>query len=82
MAKSGRNSGKTKQDAVISQFTNDIRQLERRNWTTIVEKCMNQTKPETVTQVRISHYNPNNPLNGSSNWTKEQHQSFRQSQKK
>ncbi len=81
MAKSGRNSGKTKQDAVISQFSNDIRQLERRNWTTIAEKCMNKPKPETVTQVRISMYNPNNPLNGSSNWTKEQRQSYAKSNK-
>lgn len=81
MAKSGRNSGKTKQDAVIAQFSNDIRQLEKRNWTTIAEKCMNNKRVETVTQVRISHYNPNNPLNGSSNWTKEQRQAFANSQK-
>jgi hypothetical protein len=81
MAKSGRNSGKTKQDAVISQFSNDIRQLERRNWTTIAEKCMNKTKPETVTQVRISMYNPNNPLNGSSNWSKEKHAEYKSTQK-
>ena len=81
MAKSGRNSGKYKQDAVISQFTNDIRQHETRTWTTIAEKCMNQPKRETVTQVRISQYNPNNPLNGSSNWSKEQKQAFAKSQK-
>ena len=81
MAKSGRNSGKTKQDAVISQFKNDIRQHETRTWTTIAEKCMNQTKREVTTQVRISHYNPNNPLNGSSNWSKEQRQAFAKTQK-
>ncbi len=81
MAKSGRNSGKTKQDAVISQFTNDIRQLERRNWTTIAEKCMNTKRVETVTQVRISFYDPNNALNGSSKWTKEQRQSYAKSNK-
>lgn len=82
MAKSGRNSGKYKQDAVISQFTNDIRQLEKREWTTIAEKCMNKPKPVTVTQVRISHYDPSNVLNGSAKWTREQRQSYNQSLKK
>jgi|APGre2960657505_1045072.scaffolds.fasta_scaffold16730_3 hypothetical protein len=84
MAKSGRNSGKYKQDAILSQFTNDIRQHENRQWLNITEQCIAQgakQKPITVSQVRISQYNPNNPLNGSKNWTKEQHQSYNQSLK-
>ena len=30
---------------------------------------------------RVSFYNPNNPLNGSSSWSKEQHAEYRKSQK-
>jgi len=85
MAKSGRNSGKTKQDQVISQFATDIRQHETRKWLNITEKCIAEgakRKPATVSEVRISQYNPNNPLNGSKNWTKEQHAEYRQSLKK
>ena len=84
MAKSGRNSGKTKQDQVISQFTTDIRQHETRKWTNITEKCIAEgakRKAITVSEVRISQYNPNNPLNGSKNWTKEQHAAYRASLK-
>ena len=31
--------------------------------------------------VRVSFYNPNNPLNGSSTWSKEQHAEYKKSQK-
>jgi hypothetical protein len=85
MAKSGRNSGKTKQDQVISQFNTDIRQHEKRTWLNITEQCIAQgasRKPITVSEVRISQYNPNNPLNGSSKWSKEQRQAYNQSLKK
>ena len=85
MAKSGRNSGIFKQDQVISQFSKDIYQNEKRQWTNIAEKCIAESenrKPITVTQVRISHYNPNNPLIGSKHWSKEQHAAYRASLKK
>ena len=85
MAKSGRNSGKQKQDQVIAQFATDIRQHEKRTWLNITEQCIAEgakRKPVTVSEVRISHHNPNNPLNGSSSWTKEQHAAYRQSLKK
>jgi hypothetical protein len=84
MAKSGRNSGKQKQDQVIAQFSKDIYQHEKRTWLTISERAILEGEKRRVAkteQVRISHYNPSNPMNGSSNWTKEQHQAFRQSQK-
>lgn len=86
MAKSGRNNGIFKQDQVLSQFSKDIYQNEKRQWTNITEKCIEQgvnRKPiETVTQVRISQYNPNNPLIGSKNWSKEKHAEYKLSLKK
>lgn len=85
MAKSGRNNGIYKQDMVISQFSKDIRQNEKREWTNITEKCIIESenrKPITVSQVRISHYNPNNPLIGSKHWSKEKHAEYRASLKK
>ena len=33
-------------------------------------------------EVRISHYRPENPLNGSSSWTKQQWEDYKASQKK
>ncbi len=86
MAKSGRNNGIFKQDIVISQFSKDIYQNEKRQWTNITEKCIEQgvnRKPiETVTQIRISQYNPNNPLIGSKHWSKEKHAEYKLSLKK
>ena len=84
MAKSGRNNGIYKQDMVISQFSKDIYQNEKREWTNITEKCISQgenRKPITVSQVRISQYNPNNPLIGSKHWSKEKHAEYRATQK-
>ena len=84
MAKSSRNNGIYKQDMVISQFEKDIRQYEKRNWLNITEQCIlkgETRKPVTVSEVRFSHHNPNNPLNGSLSWTKQQHEAYRQSQK-
>ena len=77
MAKGNRNSGIFKQDQVISQFSKDIRQNEKRDWSTIAEKCTGNSTPKTVSTIRISQYVPNNPLNGSKNWTKEQTAAYR-----
>lgn len=77
MAKGNRNSGIFKQDQVISQFSKDIRQNEKRNWSTISEKCTKQTETKTVSKIRVSQYNPSNPLNGSKSWTKEQTAAYR-----
>jgi len=75
MAKGSRNSGKEKQDQIYSQMQRDIRQDSRRNWLTITEQCIQDAKrlkPTSAQEViRISHHNPNNPLNGSSSWSKQ-----------
>jgi hypothetical protein len=63
-----------KQDSVLHQFSKDIYQETKRDWLNITEQCQSQ-KVNPVSQIekeRISLYNPNNPLNGSRNWTKAQ----------
>ena len=60
-----RNSGKLKQDAIISSLRSTIRQEETREWTKISERIGTAKRPtNTVAEPRISFYNPNNPLNG------------------
>ena len=65
-----------RQDQTISQFQKDIRQLERRDWLTATEQAIlagTKAKEQPRKEREFtSHYNPNNPLNGSSKWTKEQ----------
>jgi hypothetical protein len=74
-----------RQDQQISQFQKDIRQLENRDWLTATEVAVEngrkakRTTPNTET--RTTHYNPNNPLNGSSSWTKEQWNYYKQTGK-
>jgi hypothetical protein len=74
-----------KQDQVINQFSKDIRQMEKRDWLTATEQCIQNTKrakPVSKSeQPRISTYNPNNPLNGSSNWNKSQWEFYKQTGK-
>ena len=83
MAKRNTNSGKCKQDTIVSQFKNDIRQLENRNWLTIAEQAIlngekqKQKASSRPEQIRISHYVPNHPLNGSSTWSKQKRQEFK-----
>ncbi len=80
------NSGKLKQDNVLNQFQRDIRSESSRTWLNATETAiqLGKTKlkpaPE-VEPIRISHYNPNNPLNGSPGWKKEQHLAYRELQK-
>lgn len=60
-----------KQDSVLYQFQKDIRQSE--SGYNATEQCISQKLqlPEQE-KPRISLYNPNNPLNGSSSWKPEQ----------
>jgi hypothetical protein len=66
MAKRSGNSGKFKQDLIISGFERDIRNERYRTQLNITEQCIqNSEKMKTpVEQPRFSFYNPNNPLNG------------------
>lgn len=80
------NSAKEKQNQIMSQFKKDIRQDSQRDWLTSTERAIQQGKkrlktPSTET-VRISTYNPNNPLNGSSTWNREKREQYRASLKK
>ena len=86
-----------KQDMIYSQFQRIVRKAEweKRNpqyaEETQVEKIIRQSKERKAKyqaklakkpkQVFISHYNPNNPLNGSTSWSKEQWADYRASQK-
>ena len=86
-----------KQQMVINQFERINRKAawEERNphlrEETFLEKTIREGKERKAKyqaklakqpkQVFISHYNPNNPLNGSSSWSKEQHQAYKASQK-
>ncbi len=83
------NSGKFKQDAVLSQFQRDIRSEASRTWLNATEQAIlkgkqlreraEKTKKEEP--VRISHYNPNNPLNRSGSWNREQRAEYAAQQK-
>jgi len=81
MAKGNRTPGKFKQDIVISQFSKDIRQMEKRTWLNATEQAIEQGKRKLEyqqslkeTAPRISFYNPNNPLNGFKYKSKEEQQ--------
>lgn len=86
-----------KQDQVYNQFQRIIRkaEFEKRNpqyaEETQVEKIIRQSKEAKAKyaatakakseKVFISHYNPKNPLNGSSTWSKEQWSDYKSTQK-
>ena len=88
MAKST-NSGKEKQDRTIAQFSKDIRQMETRTWLTAVEQAIEDGKrakeyrerQAVKEQVFISFHNPDSPLRGSSTWSKQQWEEYRQRQR-
>jgi hypothetical protein len=89
MAKSSSNSGKQKQDIVISQFRKDIRQHETRTWLNITEQCIAEgakrreyeQKQKEKNQVVISFHNPDSPLRGSSSWSKQQWEDYKSRQR-
>ena len=88
MAKSS-NSGKQKQDMVISQFRKDIYQHENRTWLNITEQCIEsgrkrkeyEQKQKEKAQVFISFHNPDSPLRGSSSWSKQQWEDYKTRQR-
>ena len=60
--------GTSKADIAISNVQKDIRQMEKRDWLTISERAILEGKQRvtpTVSDIRISHYNPDSPLKGS-----------------
>lgn len=77
------------QNHVLGQFKRDIRAESYRDWLNITEKAIlkgreDHLKRESSPQLnkpRISFYDPNNPLNGSLSWTKEQWTEYNKSQK-
>jgi len=77
----------TVQNQVLSQFERDIRSEAKRTWLNATEMAIlkgkqDQEKRKTVVETpRFSHYNPNNPLNGSSSWTREQWATYKAAQK-
>ena len=86
-----------KQDQIYSQFQRIIRtsEFEKRNpqyaEETQIEMLIRKTKEdkakyaetakEKSSEVFISMYNPNNPLNGSSSWSKERWAEYKLDQK-
>jgi hypothetical protein len=80
MANKGAISGTSKADIAISNVQKDIRQMEKRDWLTISERSILESKERekpTVSQIRISQYNPDSPLKGSKFWSKEQWDSYK-----
>lgn len=74
--------GTSKADIAISNVQKDIRQMEKRDWLTISERAILEGKQRaeatpTVSQIRVSHYNPDSPLKGSKFWSKEQWDSYK-----
>ncbi len=86
MAKSkGTKFAYDRQDQTIHQFSKDIRSSEHRTWLTATEQAIlagtkAKLQPKKEREF-ISHYNPNNPLNGSSSWTREQWNFYKQTGK-
>jgi hypothetical protein len=76
-------TGTSKADTAINNVQREIRQMETRDWLTISEKSILDGKQRTqsvkpsVTQVKISHYNPDSPLKGSKFWTTAQWDSYK-----
>lgn len=70
--------GTSKADIAISNVQRDLRQMEKRDWLTISERAIleGQKRAEaakpTVSEIRISQYNPDSPLKGSKFWSKAQ----------
>lgn len=82
MAKSPRSYVLDKQDRVLDQFSKLIRNESRRTELNATEQCILQSQKNRLNfkpkeQVRISHYNPNNPLNGSRTWTKTEQEYYK-----
>lgn len=72
--------GTSKADIAISNVQKDIRQMEKRDWLTISERAIlegKQREKPTVSEIRISQYNPDSPLKGSKFWSKEQWDSYK-----
>jgi hypothetical protein len=74
-----------RQDRTINEFSREISLSKSRDWLTISERAIieGRNRPVTVKTVteRFSHYNPNNPLNGSSSWSKQDWQRFKETGK-
>ena len=71
-----------KQERILNQFQRDLRNEARRTQLTATEQCIVQSlkdrekfKPKET--VRFSHYNPNNPLNGSLTWNKAEQEQYK-----
>jgi len=74
----------TVQNQVLSQFERDIRSEAKRTWLNATEQAILNGKNKRKTPVetaQFSHYNPNNPLNGSSSWSREQWATYKAAQK-
>lgn len=77
------------QDRVLSQFQKDIRQMETRTWLTATEQAIEDgrkrkeyaEKQKQKEVVYRSFYNESSPLRGSSSWTKQQWEEYRQKQR-
>ena len=80
-------SGKEKQDNVYNEFQRVIRQ-SKYDGPTMVEQIIADTAAEKLIhedrlkrnppKPYISHYNPNNPLNGSGGWSKNQWETYKE----
>ena len=82
MAKGTRETVTEKQTRIAAQFAKDIRQESTRDWSKISERIGTAPRVEKSQVIRVSHYNPNNPLNGSKNWTKAQLAEYRANNKR
>jgi hypothetical protein len=88
MGKSGKSLEKA-QDNVLNQFSRDIYQESKRTWLNAVEQAIEdgkkrkayQEKQNQVTQVYRSFYNPDSPLRGSSSWSKQQWEEYKEKQR-
>jgi hypothetical protein len=71
-----------RQDQTIHQFSKDIRQHEGRSWKNATEIALESgRKIFNKPNVRLSFYDPNNVLNGSSSWSREQWNFYKQTGK-
>jgi hypothetical protein len=80
------NSGKFKQDMIVSQFQKIVRN-ERFATPTLIEKAMEKTREEKAkfiakpTPPRVSYYNPNSPLNNWKKMSKEEKDAYNKAQR-
>jgi len=86
MANKGAIQGTSKADTAINNVEREIRQMTTRTWLSISEQSIldgqlraekAKSQPATVTEIRVSHYNPNAPLAGSCSWTKAQWETYK-----